>query len=125
MTIDQIAEIGQRLLGEHKPRLKVQGIKKFDKVLATRIGHPIEYRLEDLEPDRAEAMIRSVLTELESKGDFVMSEPEISGSQQNFQMKNIKDGELRLSFAYGAEASQPFKPILWIACWMYPFHQPK
>jgi hypothetical protein len=119
MTIDGIARIGRRLLAEYKPRLKVHGIKKFQMGLTTPIGRPIECDLAGLQPDQAEFLIRAVLNELESKGDLVMSEPAITNTELSFPMRNIKDGDLRLSFRWS-----PDEKLLWIECSIYPFNEP-
>lgn len=122
MTIDQVGEIGERLLKEYEGRLKVQGIKKFDLVLTTRIAERVECHLESTQPDQIEAVIRSVLNDLESRGDFVMSEPQFKNPVLCAETKNVDRNDLRLSFAYGSDI-QSLKTYLWIACWIYPFNR--
>lgn len=118
MTIDDVAKIGERLLGEYQDRLKPQTVRKFDPVLTKQQDQKAMYYLPTASPEQVEAIIRSVLEGMVLLGDFIMSEPRYE-TFPCAEARHAKVGNLRLTFVYGASIVD-LCSYLWVACWYYP-----
>lgn len=121
MTIEDVGKIGERLLKEYEPRLKVHGVKPFDSS-AKPAQKDSECYLPDASEDLIANQIRIVLGDLEKAGDFVMSDHRYS-SVECMKTVNIGHNDLRLSFAYGVFI-RDMKSYLWVSCHYFPFTRP-
>jgi hypothetical protein len=119
MTIDEVADLGKQLLVEYEGRLKVYGVKKFDRT-SEKIAQRVECNLDNVQADEIKPVIRSVLDGLAGVGDFVMSEPEFTEPMVGAELRNVVYKGLRLTFTYGAAVIPIVSGYLWISCWCYP-----
>jgi len=121
--MDQVEEMGKRLLAEYEDRLKdqVQDVKPYrDQDAPQEIAIPSNYHLETVDPDKIERQVRHVLDDLAGKGKFIMVGPKHL-TMLCTDTRNIKSpgGKLLLTFTHGSSIVD-LKSYIWVACWYRP-----
>ncbi len=119
MTLEKMEEIGMECLVANEGRLKVKGVRKFDRDCAKIQKEDLEDDVE-ISAEKLRGGIQKVLNFLIALGEFEMSEPRETIDIAGKPLKGIvRRHNLRL-FLTNEYDIQAYKFRTGIACWYYP-----